>query len=61
MPLEANAPDKVRNSCVVYNQLGERVARYDKIHLFGFTKGDESYDESRTIVPGCGKNAVSPR
>ena len=29
-----------------------RSARYDKIHLFGFDKGDESYDEARTIVPG---------
>src|SRR5438132_122787 len=43
VPLEANAPDKVRNSCVVYNQLGERVARYDKIHLFGFHMGQERY------------------
>jgi nitrilase len=28
------------------------VGRYDKIHLFGFSKGTESYDEARTIVPG---------
>jgi predicted amidohydrolase len=28
------------------------VGHYDKIHLFGFNKGDESYDEARTIVPG---------
>ena len=43
VPLEASVPDKVRNSCLVYNQEGERVARYDKIHLFGFELGNERY------------------
>jgi nitrilase len=28
------------------------VARYDKIHLFAFSRGEESYDEARTIAPG---------
>jgi deaminated glutathione amidase len=28
------------------------VARYDKIHLFGFEMGGESYSEARTIEPG---------
>ena len=31
---------------------GECVARYDKIHLFGFRKDDESYDEASFIEPG---------
>ena len=52
VPLEASTPDKVRNACLVYNQLGERVARYDKIHLFGFEMGQEKYSEERTIEPG---------
>jgi nitrilase len=52
VPLEASTPDKVRNSCLVYNQAGERVARYDKIHLFGFEMGQEKYSEERTIEPG---------
>ena len=52
VPLIADAPDKVRNACLVYNQLGERVARYDKIHLFGFEMGQERYTEERTIEPG---------
>jgi len=52
VPLEASTPDKVRNACLVYNQLGERVARYDKIHLFGFEMGQEKYTEERTIEPG---------
>src|ERR1051325_3086037 len=52
VPLEASTPDKVRNSCLVYNQEGVRVARYDKIHLFGFEMGQERYSEERTIEPG---------
>jgi len=52
VPLEASVPDKVRNACLVYNQAGERVARYDKIHLFGFQMGQERYTEERTIEPG---------
>jgi len=52
VPLESGAPDKVRNSCLVYDQSGTRVARYDKIHLFGFEMGQERYSEERTIEPG---------
>jgi deaminated glutathione amidase len=52
LPMAASEADKVLNTTLVFNPAGERVARYDKIHLFGFTKGDESYDESRTITPG---------
>ena len=51
-PLVSSRDDKVRNSCLVYNQEGERVARYDKIHLFGFEMGQERYSEERTIEPG---------
>lgn len=52
LPLVAEEPGKVMNTTLVYRPDGQCIARYDKIHLFGFTKGDESYDESRTIVPG---------
>jgi nitrilase len=52
VPMESGDPDRVRNSCLVYNQKGERVARYDKIHLFGFDMGQERYTEERTIEPG---------
>jgi nitrilase len=53
LPLAAPEPGKVLNTTLVYRPDGEPVTRYDKIHLFGFTKGEESYDESRTIVPGA--------
>jgi predicted amidohydrolase len=51
-PLATNQPGRVRNSVLVYGPDGTRVARYDKIHLFNFSKGGESYDEARTIEPG---------
>jgi len=53
VPLASANPDKVRNSCLVYDDQGKRVARYDKIHLFGFEMGKEYYSEERTIEPGC--------
>jgi predicted amidohydrolase len=49
VPLACSRPAKVRNSCLVYGPQGERVARYDKIHLFGFQRGNERFDEGATI------------
>ena len=54
IPLAANDPGKLLNSCLVFDDQGRQVARYDKIHLFGFTKGAEHYDEAATIEPGQG-------
>ncbi len=52
IPLVANSPDKVRNSCLVYDETGAQVARYDKIHLFNLTLGNEQYNEAQTIEAG---------
>ncbi len=52
IPLEAKDAAKVMNSTVVYGPAGQRVARYDKIHLFGFQKGLERYDEAASIEAG---------
>ena len=52
LPLTASRPDRMRNASLVFNPAGECVARYDKIHLFGFKKGEESYDEASFIEPG---------
>ncbi|MDD5299858.1 MAG: carbon-nitrogen hydrolase family protein [Gallionella sp.] len=52
IPLAAGAPDKVLNSCLVYDEQGKQVARYDKIHLFNLELGNERYDEAKTIEPG---------
>ncbi len=55
IPLVAAHPDKLLNSCLVFDPAGQRVARYDKIHLFGFSKGAETYDEAQTIEAGPAK------
>ena len=52
VPIAGGDPGRVRSACLVYGPDGRRVARYDKIHLFAFAQGDESYDEARTIEPG---------
>ena len=52
-PLACASPRKVRNTCLVYDDRGRLAARYDKIHLFGFTMGRESYAEERTIEAGA--------
>ncbi|PXX37353.1 carbon-nitrogen hydrolase family protein [Undibacterium pigrum] len=52
IPLQSPDAAKVLNTTLVYDPQGQQVARYDKIHLFGFSKGEESYEEARTIVAG---------
>ena len=49
LPTFADDPAKLRNTCLVFDYAGRRVARYDKIHLFGFQNGEERYDEAATI------------
>jgi nitrilase len=52
VPLACDDAERTKQSLLVYAPGGARIARYDKIHLFRFTHGDEDYDEARTIVPG---------
>ncbi len=52
LPIHAKTPGRVRNACCVYGPTGERLARYDKIHLFAFDNGKEAYDEARVLEPG---------
>lgn len=52
LPLAADTPDHVFNSCLAYNPHGQCVARYDKIHLFRYNNGREQYDESRVLQRG---------
>jgi nitrilase len=58
VPIETPDPARVRSSCLVYGPDGARIARYDKIHLFAFARGEESYDEARTIERGTTPVAV---
>jgi predicted amidohydrolase len=46
------ACEQVYNTTLVFDPSGQQVARYDKIHLFSFHRGTESFEESRTILAG---------
>ena len=59
VPLACADPARVRSACLVYGPDGQRVARYDKIHLFAFTRDDERYDEGKTIEPGTEPVAIA--
>ena len=52
IPLEAKDPNKVLNTTLVFGPDGQRIGRYDKIHLFGFQTNAERYQESETIEAG---------
>ncbi len=52
VPLVASSPKKVLNTSMVFDDQGKCVARYDKIHLFGFEMGEERYSEETTIEHG---------
>lgn len=53
-PISETAGERVAAACLVYNDQGERVARYDKMHLFDvdIPGRDEKYRESTNIAPG---------
>lgn len=54
VPIKSGQANKIYASCILFNDQGERVARYDKIHLFDvhLEEADESYTESETTTPG---------
>ncbi|MGO9445975.1 MAG: carbon-nitrogen hydrolase family protein [Thiobacillaceae bacterium] len=52
VPMETTVENKVRSACLVYDERGKQVARYDKIHLFGLDLASEHYREEKTIEPG---------
>jgi nitrilase len=52
VPICADDEKRVRGACLVYDDAGKRVARYDKMHLFRFQNEKEQYDETRTVEPG---------
>jgi len=52
VPIACADAQRIRSACLVYDDAGKRVARYDKMHLFRFSVGDERYDEARTLEAG---------
>ncbi len=58
LPIRAGDGARVRNACCVYAPDGRRAARYDKLHLFAYDNGRESYDEARVLEPGAAPVSV---
>jgi predicted amidohydrolase len=53
IPIASQNPDKIRAACIVFDNLGNQVARYDKIHLFDVVLSEhERYKESDSTEPG---------
>lgn len=52
-PIRAQDGARIRAACLVFDDTGRAVARYDKIHLFDVQVSDgESYRESDSFEPG---------
>jgi len=58
VPISSQDGSRIRSACLLYDDAGRRVARYDKMHLFRFQQGAENYDEARTVEPGTKPLAV---
>ena len=60
IPIKTKNPKKVTSSTFVYNDMGDVVSRYDKIHLFDveLPNSDESYNESEFFQHGKGLEII---
>lgn len=53
IPIACQNSDKIRAASIVFDNLGNQVARYDKIHLFDVVLSEkEIYKESDSTEPG---------
>jgi len=54
IPLQADDANKARAACLIYNDKGQQVGRYDKVHLFDVNVPgtNDVYRESDSIEPG---------
>ena len=54
IPMKCDVKGKAYSACLVFNDQGEQVARYDKIHMFDVEQLDsgESHNESETTEAG---------
>jgi deaminated glutathione amidase len=59
LPIQTQQPNQALNRCCVHAPDGSAAAHYDKLHLFAFNNGRESYDEGRTLQ--AGQQAVAVR
>ena len=58
-PISCNDENRIRSACLVFDDTGKRLARYDKMNLFRFERGEERYDEARTLEPGTAGVALA--
>lgn len=54
LPLQSDDQQRIRAACLLIDDQGQQVARYDKVHLFDvhLAENAETYNESETIEPG---------
>ncbi|PJD90774.1 MAG: hypothetical protein CK424_08920 [Legionella sp.] len=53
IPIQADHPNKIKAACIVFDDQGQQMARYDKMHLFdAVLSNQESYVESDTTEAG---------
>ena len=52
IPVASPEAGRVYNRSLLLSPQGEVVAHYDKVHLFRFNNGRESYDEARVLMEG---------
>ncbi len=53
IPMHGSDARRARAACLVFDDQGQRVARYDKLHLFDVqVEGESAYCESDTLEPG---------
>ena len=58
IPIKSPIKDKVYSTCIVFNNRGEQVSSYNKVHLFdvNITETNEKYSESDIYLNG---NSIS--
>ncbi len=60
IPMRTAQNGRVRAACLLFDDRGVRVARYDKIHLFDVRlESGEEYNESAAIEPGSDSVVVA--
>jgi deaminated glutathione amidase len=58
LPIKTEQAKQVLNRSCVFAPDGSAAGHYDKLHLFAFDNGRESYDEGRSLRAGSGPVAV---
>lgn len=60
IPIQSEDPTRAYASSLMFNEKGEQVARYDKMHLFDveLSEAKETYAESETIYPGNERTVI---